>query len=44
MISPPASYLNIPGTFLLIPVGIPEGWFGEKFEVPNFLGRQLKYL
>jgi len=33
---PLASSLNIPGTFLLIPVGIPEGWFGEKFEVSNF--------
>jgi len=28
--------LNFPGTFLLIPVGMPEGWFGVKSEVSNF--------
>jgi len=36
MISPPALSLNIPGTFLLIPVGIPEEWFGVKFEESIF--------
>jgi len=36
MISLQASSLNIPGTYLLIPVVMSEGWFGEKFEVSNF--------
>jgi len=36
MLSPPHSSLKTPGTFLLKPVNIPDGWFCGKFDVWNF--------